>query len=448
MSISQALAGYVVRTPHDGLPDGALDRAVDALVNWVGCAVGGAGHDTVERAAHAFRAIHPDGRHAVLGRQDRHGIVEAISLDCLSSAVLAFDDTHLETVLHPTGPVAAALLGLARERPFSGRDFAVALSLGMEVECRIALAFTMAGTGAKQGWYTTGITGGIGAAAALGRVMGFDEAGVVNAIALAAARASGNRGTHGSMTAQYVPSMAAESGYIAARMTEAGFSCGARALEGASGLLDLLAERPAIDRALRDLGTVSEAAATAFKPYPSGIITHTVIDACLDLLRRHGLRPVDIAGVAFDVSQTAMNLGSNRRPDDTFLAQVSLSYWAACALLTGEASIGHMDLDRIRDQATRAFEERLSFSVDPSLGLGQCRATARLADGRTVVVSIAHVTASSEKPMSSAQVNEKALSLLTSRWSDTDARRLLDTCRSLLALDDVSQILAVGPALG
>lgn len=448
MSFSQDLAGHVVRTSPEGLPPGALDRAVDAFVNWVGCAVGGAGHDTVEKAARAFRAIHPEGRHAVLGRDDRHGIVEAISIDCLTSAVLAFDDTHLETVLHPTGPVAAALLGLARERPVSGRDFAVALSLGMEVECRTALAFTTSGSGAKQGWYTTGITGGIGAAAGLGRAMGFDEGQVVNAMALAAARASGTRGTHGSMTAQYVPSMAAESGYISARMTEAGFVCGARALDGSSGLLDLLADAPAYDRALRDLGTVSEAAATAFKPYPSGIITHTVIDACLELLGTQGLRSADIASIAFDVSQTAMNLGSNRRPDDTFLAQVSLSYWAACTLLTGKASIAHMNIERIRDPSTRAFEERLTFTVDPALGLGQCRATATLANGQTVAVSVAHVTASPEKPMTASQVDEKFLSLVSTRWPESDARRLLDACRSLLDLDDVARVLAVRPSRG
>ena len=349
-------------------------------------------------------------------------------------------------MLHPTGPVAAALLGLARQRPVGGEDFILALLVGMEIECRVGLVFTAAGSGGKQGWYSTGIAGGIGAAAALGKVLSFDEAGMLNAMGLAAARACGNRGTHGSMAAQYVPALAAESGFMAAHLTAAGLSCGARALDGPSGLLDLLTDRPAYDRALRDLGTCSEATRTAFKPYPSGIITHPVIDACLALVRDHGVTPEQIAAVDVAVSQTALNLGAGRRPDDVLAAQISLSFWAAATLATGVAAVSHMDLAFIRDPALRRLEDKIAFFVDPALSLGQCRATARLTGGRVVEIAIAHVTGSPERPMSSAQVDAKFSALLAPSMPPDKAMRLLGCCRSVLSLADVSEILGVQDA--
>lgn len=53
-----------------------------------------------------------------------------------------YDDTHLETIIHPTGPVAAALLGITEtlQRPVSGKEFITALVAGIEVECKCGLA--------------------------------------------------------------------------------------------------------------------------------------------------------------------------------------------------------------------------------------------------------------------------------------------------------------------
>jgi 2-methylcitrate dehydratase PrpD len=439
----ETLATYAVRTPPTELPAGALAHAADAFVNWVGCALGGAHHPTVDRAADAFRSITQAGPHRALGRGDHHGIVEVVSLDCLSSAVLAYDDTHIDTVLHPTGPVAAALLGIARERAVSGEEFLAALSIGMEVECRVGLSFTAPGAGGKQGWYATGVAGGIGAAAASGRLLGFDTAKTKHAIGIAAARASGNRGTHGSMTGNYVPSLAAESGYISAKMAAAGFECGTNALDGPNGLLQLIAERPAIDRALEGLGTVSEAARTAFKPYPSGIVTHPVIDACRTLMSDHDVTAADIESVSFDVAQTAMNLGGKRRPQDLYAAQVSLSFWAAGTLLCGTATVELMHEGALKDHALLDMEDRLSFEVDRLLELGQCRAAATLKDGRSLTVHIAHVTGSPQRPMTSADVDAKFLSLATPGSTHSTALELLSRCRSVNRAENVATHIEV-----
>jgi len=52
-----------------------------------------------------------------------------------------YDDTHLDTIIHPTGPVASALLAVAEWKGgFSGKEFLLALIVGIEVECKLGLA--------------------------------------------------------------------------------------------------------------------------------------------------------------------------------------------------------------------------------------------------------------------------------------------------------------------
>ena len=69
--------------------------------------------------------------------------------------------------------MASAILALAEYRPVSGSDFLHALILGVEVECRIGNAVYPAHY--DVGWHITGTVGPFGAAAAVGKLLGFSE---------------------------------------------------------------------------------------------------------------------------------------------------------------------------------------------------------------------------------------------------------------------------------
>ena len=141
----------------------------------------------------------------MIGQGRRADVASAAFVNCLSSTVLSFDDTHLATVTHPTGPVAAALFAFSERQRVSGEEFLTAIALGIEIECRLSNLLLLPPAQANIGLFITGITGPIGAAAALGRLLQLDEEGMRSAIGLAAAQASGIRGTHGSMAAFFIP---------------------------------------------------------------------------------------------------------------------------------------------------------------------------------------------------------------------------------------------------
>src|SRR3970282_1690764 len=109
--------------------------------------------------------------------------MQAALMNGITSHTFDFDDTHLKTVIHPSGPVASAILALAEHLPVTGEDFVHAFILGVEVECRIGNAVYPSHY--DVGWHITGTAGVFGAAAASGRLPGLTEQPMTLALGIA-----------------------------------------------------------------------------------------------------------------------------------------------------------------------------------------------------------------------------------------------------------------------
>src|SRR5262249_23825144 len=199
------------------------------LLNWVGCAVGACRQETVTNVISALAPFAGSGQATVLGRTERMDILNAALVNGISSHVLDFDDTHPETTIHPAAPVAPAILALAEHRPVSGRDFILALVLGIETECRIGRAAAPAHY--EAGWHITGTTGVFGSAAAAGRLLGLNEQQMAWALGLAAAQPVGLIEMFGSMAKSFHPGRSAQTGLTAALLASKGFTAPEKALQ-------------------------------------------------------------------------------------------------------------------------------------------------------------------------------------------------------------------------
>ena len=102
--VTRSIARYVIATRHDELPAAVRKEARRTLLNWVGCAVGGSRHETLDAAIAALAPFSGPPQASVLGRRERMDILHASLMNGISSHVFDFDDTHLKTVIHPAGP--------------------------------------------------------------------------------------------------------------------------------------------------------------------------------------------------------------------------------------------------------------------------------------------------------------------------------------------------------
>lgn len=301
-----------------------------ALLNYLGVALAGAHEPCVEAFVRSRASMAP-GTHTPLGSDVPLALADCVMADCFASSVQAFDDIHFSTTTHPAGPVASAILGVARLKDVLLGDAVQALAVGMEVECRLGLALFSQGTGAAPGWYTTGVVGGVGAAAAAGRLLGLDRARMASALGWAATTACGVRGTHGSAAGTFVPALAARAGLEATLMARDGLSCGILALTGANGLVRTVAERPDCERAIKGIGDAWVAAQASCKPYPFGFVAFAAVDAALELAG--GMSPASVPRtLEVAVSSRAARLGGNPLPTTADEAIVSIPYLVARTL--------------------------------------------------------------------------------------------------------------------
>src|ERR1044072_1424383 len=184
MTLTRTLAKFVVEHEAAAIPQSVRHEAARSFLNWAGCAVGASRHETVESAIRALSPFSGPAQATVLGRSDRLDIMHAALMNGITSHTFDFDDTHLKTVIHPSGPVASALLALAERQPVSGEAFLHAFVLGVEVECRIGNSVYLEHY--DVGWHITGTAGVFGAAAAAGRLLGLNEQQMVWALGIAA----------------------------------------------------------------------------------------------------------------------------------------------------------------------------------------------------------------------------------------------------------------------
>src|SRR5206468_4678338 len=191
MSETKTLASYVVDARIQDVPDDVRHEARRAIVNFMGCAVGGSAHPAVEIAIRALGPYSGKPTASVIGRAERLDPLHASLLNGISSHVHDYDDTTPKNYSHPSSPVASALFAYASVNMVSGRDFMHAFILGFEAESRVGNAVYPAHY--DVGWHITGTAGVFGAATAIGRLLGLSVQQMIWAIGLAATQAAGLR---------------------------------------------------------------------------------------------------------------------------------------------------------------------------------------------------------------------------------------------------------------
>lgn len=441
--VTHLLADFIQRTRWDNLPQQVRSETVRAFVNWVGCTLGGANTEMVAAAVKGSLAFAGHGNVPLLGRGERLDPMNAAVINCMSSACHAFDDTHLKTVVHPTGPVAAALLALADTRKVTGEEFLCALATGIEVECRLALAITNPHAATHGGWFMTGVAGAFGAAAGAGCLLDLDHDQLVSALALAATQAAGLRATHGSMAMSYTLGLAARNGLSAAYMAAAGLVCNDFAIDGRNGLFEVMAPGAAVDDVTRGLGADFELLRNAYKPYPCGIVIHPTIDACLQIAAKNAPRPESIEQVELEVDPGVLKLTWRKLPMNPLDAQVSLYHWAAAALVFGAAGLAQGELACVEDARVRALQSRISVVEKDDLATDQARATVRMMNGAVYRAEIEHATGSIARPMTDQQLAGKFELLAKRVLSDARTAEVLNICWQVPSLDNVGEVARV-----
>jgi 2-methylcitrate dehydratase PrpD len=436
--VTRHLARYIVSVKAGDLPGSVRKEASRTVLNWMGAALGGSRHETVDNAIAALSPFSGPAQASILGRKERLDIMHAALMNGISSHVLDFDDTHPRTIIHPAAPVIPAILALAEYRPISGSDFVTAFVVGVEVECRIGnMAYPKH---YDAGWHITGTAGVFGAAAAAGKLLGLSEQQITWALGLAATQPVGLQEMFGTMTKSFHPGRAAQNGLTSALLAARNFTSSSQSLEAKYGWGNVLSASRHYALLTDKLGETYEISINTYKPFPCGIVMHPTIDGCIQLRNEHRLTADAIDRVELKVHPLVMQLTSRKTPASGLESKFSIYHAASVALIEGAAGIKEFSDHAARDASIITLRDRVIAVVDPSVKEDQVRVTVSMKDGRRLEKFVEHAVGSVEHPMSDSELEAKFSCLAEGVLPQDRISRLIDLCWRVDRLKDAAEL--------
>ncbi len=446
IKVTEALARFIADSRVAVIPEDTRELArrhiLDTLAAIVAC------RDLEPaRLARAYSLAQTGGARknaaTVLGTREKAALLDAVFASAMTGHAAEINDFIPSAFVQPGPSIVATAIALAELRAKSGEDILRAVVTGYELAGRIPKALGIDNL-RKSGVANHGVGPVFGAGAAAAAMIGLPENRVGDLLTYCAQQASGSwqwlLDVEHIEKAFVFAGMGARNGLQAALMVEAGFRGVRDSLDHPDGWM-----RSEIFRGgdssraylIDQLGTRTELAETGFKRYPVGGPTQPAVDGLLKLLP-----DIDRKSVA---SVTIAMPGRWQAFRDAAMPALNLRYLTAIILLDGRLDfVSAQSLDRMAtDTRARALMDSVAIVHDPAqesppgeARKESARVTVIEQGGRRHEIFTPYVVGYPSHPMSKAEVETKALDLMTPRLGASRAKDVvkavweIDTLRS------------------
>ncbi|MGE4276695.1 MAG: MmgE/PrpD family protein [Lawsonibacter sp.] len=443
------LARFAVNLNVNEIPDEVRKNAAMRILDSVAAGIGASTDPQVQHVTAAYRTLCGDQQAApVWAHGFRAPIFTAAFLNGLQGHTLELDDVHTKSKAHIGTVVVPAAWSCAAMLGSNGEELLAAVTAAYEITARIAMAFGVK-EHRKPGWHSTATAGVFGAAAACGKLLGFDENTMVNALGLAGAQSFGTWAflADGASCKVLNPARAAQSGCEAAFLAKAGMSGPEHVLTSEDGgLFHMMTTKSVPEYTNADLGSVWEICTMDNKPYPCCRSTHCGIDGALAIRERDGITAVDVDHVVVDTyqigNQQCGTSKASREPHTPPQAKFSTPYCVAAALLHGKVGLQSFEQAAINGTAEQDLLRRVEirsadrFTAQYPRHWG-CHVTVFCKDGRVLEQEVPDASGSVDSPLTLPQARSKAVGLMSGVLGEHQANKLADT---LLMLEQLKNL--------
>lgn len=405
---TQQLAGFAAALTFERIPERTREYTKDLLLDALACAIAGDRGEETKQVEAFVSALAQSSESSVIGG-DRLSLAGATLLNAYLITAVTMCDVHRSTLTHITPEVVPPALGIAERDGLSGRDLLVALAAGCEVTTRIGVGLDFPEF-RRRGWHGPGIIGPFGAAAAVGRLLGFDAATMASAFGLAGSQAAGTFAAWGTPTVKFHQCRGALSGLMAALLAEQKFVATREFLTAKDGgLYNTYTNGGKPEAAVAGLGERWELEQIALRLWPSASTTQGLVTAMFDLIEQHEVKAEAVRKVRVSLSKVGNDMhGIFPRYKGKFEALLSAHYAVAVILQDRELTLAQFEPGRYNDAKLVAFAaDNVEVREDPSLTGVQTIVEAAMADGRTIRVRSDVPRGSPEKPLTRAQIEAK-----------------------------------------
>jgi 2-methylcitrate dehydratase PrpD len=405
---TQILAAFAAGLTFDDLPQRVCDNAKNLLLDALACAVAGPRAEETPQVA-AFAAALAQSREASVIAGDRLSLAGATLLNGFLITAVTMCDTHRSTLTHLTPEVVPPALAIAECDGLSGRDLLVALVAGLEAATRVGIGLDYPAFRAR-GWHGPGVIGPFGAAAAVGRLRGFDAETMAKAFGLAGSQSAGTFAAWQTPTVKFHQCRGALSGLMAALLAEQKFLATKEFLTAKDGgLYNAYSNGGKPEAVTAQLGERWEFEQIALRLWPSASSTQAMNTALFELVEKHRPDPARVKTLRIALSQTVFDLhGKLAHYKGSFDALISAHYTAAAILYDRALTLTQFEPARYDDpKLRRAAVEQIEVVADPALKGVETAVEIAMIDGSTFSARCVHPRGSYENPLSRAEIESK-----------------------------------------
>lgn len=445
MNYTKKIADFVAGTSYEDIPPKAIEVAKPAILDCVGVALAGSKEASGRICAQMAREERVNGEATVFGQGFKSSALMAAFANGTAAHALDYDHSFY-LMGQPTAGLTPAILPMAETLGTNGRDLLAAYVVGFEVTTK--LASSMPDHSNQGGWHSTGTLGTLGATVACAKLLRLEPDRVQMALGIASSMASGMVWNFGTMTKPLHAGLAARNGVLAAKLAKNGFTGNPVVLEGPKGFYDNYSRDLPYDLSpLNSLGSSFELGENGIKikPYPCGGLTHSAIDAVLEMRAQHHLTSEMIESINVGVTQHTFDRIIYRIPETGLQGKFSMAYILARAVIDGKVVLDTFTDKAIRDPSVLRLAEKIHMALEPEMkesseGSRPCKVVIRLKDGRTLSRQVDHPKGSPEVPLTTQELRAKFMECALRALNEEAANKALDYLENLEAMEDLEPL--------
>lgn len=443
MNVTSTLAAYSCLAMRQDIPVHIAVHARQHLLDSIAAMISGTRLPAGFAAVRYAQSRSGRGKASILGTELSTIPSDAALINGMTAHADETDDTHARSLTHPGSVVVPAALAAAECSGSTGTQLLRAVALGYDVCCRMGLALGSYDFHGR-GFSTHAYAGVFGAAFAAGGLLGLTQLQFQYLASYAAQAASGiatwvRDSAHVEKAFDFA-GMPARNGLQAALMVKEGFTGVTDVFDGEPNFLCILNPASSLGVLTDALGERFEVAHTTLKKWSVATPAQAPIDGLKSVIDEEGLNPAQIARVT-----TCISARSAMVVKDRDMPNVNIEHLLATLLVDGDLSyaVAH-DVTRMRDP--NVLQARRRVVVVPSMEMDEksrhAAVKVELHDDRVFDRYVTDVRGTPGNPMSTAEVEYKALQLMVSVLDEESAKELI---QMVSEIDSVNNLKLLRP---
>jgi 2-methylcitrate dehydratase PrpD len=368
MEVTKQLAQFVVNHSYSSISPDIRELAKLTIIDTLGCCI--AGHiearEECEWIVELIKELGGKPESSVFMK----GLMTSAPFAALVNGTMVhsidFDDTHMGSISHFSASLVPTVFAMAEKLQTEGPALLEAFIIGFEVGGSVGKRMMPSH---YRFWHPTSTFGSLASAAAASKLLGLDSLQTEYALGLTADQAGGLRYCidKGDYSKSLHPGFAAMQGVMLTLLVLKGANGPKGILEYPTGFCRALSEEPDIEKIIEGLGKPYEITTNSLKAYPTILISHSAIQAVLELIEEHDVEYSEIMKVRLTVSSTAKGQGQNYEPETPLAARLSIPFSVALALIDKEVCLKQFTKERLDDPQVKDMMTRIEIEDDPLL---------------------------------------------------------------------------------